>query len=134
MQTSQKLDHYILDKFSEPQPASIMQVARWELENPRGRIIAENRFEGVRISTVFTVVNVGPYSDPEWDAPWLFETMVFGGKYDERRWLGRTLMEARANHRAAVNLVFWQCFREYLLRVLIVPASMLAGYILGRGL
>lgn len=134
MQLVDKTERYILDEFGDPQVTDLTGMIRWEMANPRGRMIEESKIEGVRISTVFMCMDVGLYTDREWDAPVLFETMIFGGKYDGTCLQARSKTVALANHSKAMRMVGWAVFRSYLVRVLIVPAAMLGGYILGRGL
>ena len=72
-----------------------------ECSNFKDRIIAKDSFDGVKVSTVFLSMDhsLGKGS------PILFETMIFGGQYDDYQWRYSTYEEAEAGHQAACYLV-----------------------------
>jgi hypothetical protein len=65
------------------------------------RIIAKDYFDNVEVSTVFLTMD---HSFGGKD-PILFETMVFGGQYDDYQWRYSTYEEAESGHQAACYLV-----------------------------
>lgn len=92
------LDRYILDENGDPVPEpDLMKWARWfEASWPDARRVALTQVsDEVTVSTVF----LG--SDHNWfDAgpPILFETMVFGGVWDQHQWRHCTRVQALAAH------------------------------------
>ena len=66
-----------------------------------GRIIAKDNFDNVEVSTVFLTMD---HSFGSGD-PILFETMVFGGQYDDYQWRYSTYEEAEAGHNEACYLI-----------------------------
>jgi hypothetical protein len=61
---------------------------------------ADDLDDGVMVSTVWLGISTS-LSDP----PLIFETMVFGGPFNERTWRWATEAEARAGHREIVETV-----------------------------
>lgn len=72
-----------------------------EFSNFKDRIIAKDSFDGVEVSTVFLTMDHS-FSKGE---PILFETMIFGGQYDDYQWRYSTYEEAEAGHQAACYLI-----------------------------
>ncbi len=71
--------------------------------NDQDRRVAQSIRGGIRISTVFLMIDHGFGSD---DRPILFETMVFGGEHDEYTRRYATWEEAEEGHRETCLLVF----------------------------
>jgi hypothetical protein len=73
-------DHYILDENKNPKPANLHEWAKW-FEGNRNRIVKQETVGDAKVSTVFLGLDhswgIGP--------PILWETMVFGGKYDQEQ-------------------------------------------------
>jgi hypothetical protein len=68
------------------------------------RRVGDDTVNDFRVSTVFLQL------DHNWDPdgqPLLFETMIFGGKYDNDMWRYTTWNEAKAGHERIVN-----CLKE----------------------
>jgi hypothetical protein len=68
------------------------------------RRVGDNTVNDIRVSTVFIQL------DHNWDPdgqPLLFETMIFGGEYDNDMWRYTTWNEAKAGHERIVN-----CLKE----------------------
>lgn len=93
---------YILDGHT-PVPTDIDAYAAWwgKQEGVGERRVAETILSTCRVSTVFLAVDhnhlgVGP--------PVLFETMIFGGPYDQYQNRYVTWEEAEAGHQEAVAL------------------------------
>jgi len=80
----------------------LLEWATW-LESA-DRIIAMDIENGIRISTVF----LGLDHSLTGDIPLLFETMVFGGKYDGECKRYATYAEAEIGHRETIRDVFKQ--------------------------
>lgn len=77
-----------------PVQVETLQEAKWER-------VAEHLIENVYISTVFLSL------DHSFDSniPILFETIIFGGKYDQYQDRYSTWDEAIQGHETAINLV-----------------------------
>jgi hypothetical protein len=96
--------YYVLDAAGQPQPAaSVEEWGHWyetaSRDNASGRRIGWDEVGDASVSTVFLGLNHAFGGGP----PLLFETMVFGGQYDQ--WLGRwtTRAGAEAAHARIVN-------------------------------
>lgn len=76
-----------------------MKFARW-FENAN-RHVAKTKIDDITISTVFLGLNHGFGKGP----PLLFETMIFGGRFDEDMWRYSTWDEAEKGHQKAVEKV-----------------------------
>lgn len=70
-----------------------------------GKLFKTNRFEPVMVSTVFLGLN------HRWDdgPPLIFETMIFGGEFDQEQWRYSTWEEAEEGHKRAVKKVRVGC-------------------------
>ena len=66
------------------------------------RIVAQTTISKIRISTVFLGLD---HNYTHIGEPLLFETMIFGDKYDELQWRYSTWTAAEAGHTKAVKLV-----------------------------
>lgn len=87
-------DHWILDERGEPVPADLKTWARWFEASIGKRRIAGETLDEAWVSTVFLGLNHQFLDGP----PLLFETMIFGGEYDERMWRWTTRHQALAGH------------------------------------
>jgi hypothetical protein len=67
------------------------------------RVIAQTGNENIMVSTIFTGIN---YRFFEEGPPIVFETMVFGGKWNEFQYRYCTYDEAMAGHKKIVEEVF----------------------------
>jgi hypothetical protein len=75
----------------------------WGLMFSRPRRVAYLDRDGVEVSTVWLGLDHGfGYTD----RPLIFETMIFGGDYDEEQWRYATLDEALEGHQRACVLAF----------------------------
>lgn len=66
----------------------------------RSKHVGDETIDGQRVSTVFL------HLDHNWDPegqPVLFETMIFGGEYDEEMWRYCTWNEAKEGHDKIVH-------------------------------
>lgn len=88
--------NYILDDAGRPQPVDDLETwARWFEKSGATRIVARDELaDDVSVSTVFLA------SDHQWGdgPPLLFETMVFGGQWDQSQWRWPTREAALAGH------------------------------------
>jgi hypothetical protein len=95
---------YIL-KNKIPVETDIKTWSRWT-ETEQNRPLAKDVREKVTVSTIFL-----GYDMPFHPGPFrLFETMIFGGKYDQYQWGYTTYEEAEKGHKEVLMLVE----REYL--------------------
>lgn len=86
------------DKTTEKLPEGVYPSAS-DCE-PDNRRVGDNTVNDWRVSTVFLQL------DHNWDPdgkPILFETMIFGGEYDQEMWRYPTWEEAKAGHDRIVN-------------------------------
>ena len=75
---------------------------KWAQEYQKlDRRVAKTEIGDISISTAFLGIDHSMCKD----VPLLFETMVFGGKYDELQWRYTTWEEAEAGHDKVVALV-----------------------------
>jgi len=65
------------------------------------RRVAYNQFDDVEVSTVHIVFN-HRFSD---GPPLIFETMIFGGEYDQHQWRYSTLDDALEGHQRVCVLL-----------------------------
>ncbi len=77
-----------------------MELYRQPFEETRR--IAEDRQQGVRVSTVFLGMNQNYGDGP----PLIFETMIFGGEHSDEQWRYATETEAVEGHKVAAALAF----------------------------
>lgn len=81
-------------------PMELMDWAR-AFEKVENKIVIQEKIGDVTISTVWLGLDHQFGDGP----PLIFETMIFGGDYDEDQWRYSTEAEALDGHRAAVSLV-----------------------------
>jgi hypothetical protein len=78
---------------------AFVEMARWKIENPdAGRIDITHINDDVHVSTVFLGMDHNFSFDENISTPILFETMVFGGKYDGRQRRYSTYGDAKKGH------------------------------------
>ncbi len=75
-------------------PKNMLEYVEWEGDSSK-RIIAQWEKGKVLVSTVFLGLDHNHRSEND---PILFETMIFGGKYDNAQWRYRTLEAAKVHH------------------------------------
>jgi hypothetical protein len=90
--TMEELEYYILVN-RQPKLVDFMTWARW-FRIPENRIVKQTTTDGIFISTVFIGITEGE----------LFETMIFGGKYDKDQWRYSNYDDALAGHQKAIEL------------------------------
>jgi hypothetical protein len=91
--------HYILN--DDHEAVEVDDIIQWARAFESSvRRVAQDTISGVRISTVFLGLDHGWGSTPQ-----LFETMIFGGEYDEHQVRYETWDEAVTGHKAALEMV-----------------------------
>jgi hypothetical protein len=81
---------------------STKDITEWAIHlDYDNKIVEQTTIQGVFISTVFLGIDHGWGSD----VPILFETMVFGGKYNEYQWRYATWDEAYKGHHEVCAMV-----------------------------
>jgi hypothetical protein len=94
---------YILDADKHVIRLGRNEAERWcDFMCSKERIVAQTRLGDVLVSTVFLGLDHG------WGRkgpPILFETMIFGGEFDEDCWRYSSWDDAEAGHNAAVRKV-----------------------------
>jgi hypothetical protein len=104
---------YTLDDDGKPQECdNLMAWARFMEDKERRQVAAEWPVPGILVSTVFLGLDQSALALPTPDgfrtfnrAPVLWETMIFGGKYDMYQERYASIEAALEGHRAAVQLV-----------------------------
>ena len=92
-------DKYILDGHTPVICNNLMEWAEWMEKGDR--VVAKTNIGEVRVSTVFLGIDHNYLGDK----PLLFETMIFGGKYDEEMQRYSTWDEAEKGHRKMTERV-----------------------------
>ena len=92
---------YTLDANGVPQPATISQWLQWSVKNPDRHKIAADEIGNSRVSTVFLTV-VWMRGQHETLS---FETMVFGGYYDQAQYRYATKEKALEGHGKILQFV-----------------------------
>lgn len=93
-------EHYILEGMIPVPCDDFLEWAQWY--QTAERHVAQDTVEGVRISTVFLGLN---HQFGHSEIPILFETMVFGGAYDQEQERYSTWEQAEVGHRKWVKLI-----------------------------
>lgn len=96
--------NYVLDEAGVPVPEpDLMTWARWfeqaHEDNASRLRVSRTEIADVHVSTVFLGTDHAFMGGP----PVLFETMIFGGPYDQWQWRYHTRDEALRGHTAAVE-------------------------------
>src|SRR6266851_4552201 len=98
-------NHMTRANFEKPRFYRLVGREVYESEWPEIRSIATDYIGFIYISTAFLAIDHNFSFDAQDTVPVLFETMVFGGVFDELQHRYRTLEEAEIGHRAVVWLV-----------------------------
>lgn len=96
---------YLLDENKKPYPVSIEEGVKL-FDDPAMRIVKSEYLdnENVRVSTVFLGYD-GCFMPGHNDKPLFFETMVFGGDYDDYLKRYETYEEASNEHDKIVQMI-----------------------------
>lgn len=92
-------DKYILDGHKVVECSDLMKWATWF--ETADRHVDKTMVGDIKISTVFLGLDHN-FSDGE---PQLFETMIFGGDFDQEMWRWPTWEEAEKGHARTVEMV-----------------------------
>jgi len=97
--------HYILEKDNRTakKAESIEEWADW-FEHADNRLLTQTQVRQARISTVFLGIDHS-FDTAENAPPILFETMIFGGAYDQFQWRYTSAEEALIDHEKIVKMV-----------------------------
>lgn len=96
------IGYYILDENNEPVLCEdLIEWAMWMGKS--NRVVALDTIDNIRISTVF--LGLDHSFDIIGDEPILFETMIFGGEFDEYQNRYSSRVEALIGHQKAVQKV-----------------------------
>lgn len=77
------------------------QWAQWYERSENDRVVAKTEIGDTLVSTVFLGIDHQFGSGP----PLIFETMIFGGEYDQYQVRSSTWSEAESEHEVACSLV-----------------------------
>ena len=92
--------HYILDTNNRPVECSnILTWARW-FETSNRRVGWTQITSQIEVSTVFIGID---HRFDDKGPPLLFETMIFGGSFDQYQWRYSSWDDAQVGHAAAVR-------------------------------
>lgn len=94
-------DKYILDGKTPVPCEDLITWGKWFKQNSKQRRVARDEFREIVVSTVFLGLD---YSFTG-GKPILFETMVFGGKYNDEQERYHTYEEAEKGHKKWVRKV-----------------------------
>ena len=92
---------YILKGKKIVKETDLLKWAKWFESNRENCRVAIDEIDNVKVSTVFLGIN----HNWETGKSLLFETMIFGGKYDDYQERYSTWDEAVKGHKKAVKLV-----------------------------
>lgn len=95
------LEHYILDGHNVVKAVGLMTWAKWMEENYLNLHVADETIGDIRVSTVFLGLDHNFGSGK----PLLFETMVFGGLFNNRMNRYSTWEEAVKGHNKMVKRI-----------------------------
>ena len=92
---------YILDKENKPVKSTIIQHSEWIEANPEKKVVKQENIGDIFVSTVFLGL------DHAWnsDVPVLWETMIFGGEYDQYQDRYTSVEDALKGHKKALELL-----------------------------
>lgn len=93
---------YTLDENDNPVPCpDIMKVEGLLGDIEKRRVARDEITSDIFVSTVFLALDHNHMPDGD---PVLWETMIFGGKYDQSQWRATSKKEALEHHKEAVEL------------------------------
>jgi hypothetical protein len=107
------IGQYILDEHGDAVPASgLLSWGRWLADHPKERRLADDTIGNARVSTIFLALDCGSLLlklgedfDPSTYRPLLWETMVFGGPYDQYMARYTSKADALAGHGKIVQML-----------------------------
>lgn len=93
---------YILDKNNKPIESNLTIYNDWIENNPKRKVVRQEHFGNVFVSTVFLSLDHSFFDSGK---PLLWETMIFGGEYDQYQMRYSSYEEALKNHKRMVKKV-----------------------------
>jgi hypothetical protein len=94
---------YTLDENNKPVASSAIEYSRWMEQNPTKKALKQEYIGDIYVSTVFLGLD---HSWPEDESkPLLWETMIFGGEYDQFMDRYTSVEDALEGHQKAIDLV-----------------------------
>jgi hypothetical protein len=88
-------EYYVLNEAGEAVPTgSLYEWSKWFETNRDGRMVSKTTVGEAEVSTVFLGMNHQWGSGP----PLIFETMIFGGKWESHCWRWSTRAQSVAAH------------------------------------
>jgi hypothetical protein len=96
---------YILDENNKPIRSTIVDCGEWLEENPERKAVKqENVNDDIHVSTVFLGLDHAmPWEKDK--TPILWETMIFGGEYDQYQYRYSSYQDALEGHQKAINFI-----------------------------
>ena len=94
---------YLLDENKQPYKVSIEELTAL-YKNPDMKLVKQDTIDGVFVSTVFLGLDHAWSEDPN-HKPVLWETMIFGGEYDDYQERYTSHQDALEGHQKAINLL-----------------------------
>jgi hypothetical protein len=95
---------YLLDENKNPYPVGMEEGLKL-YDNPEMKIIQQDYVGDIFVSTVFLGFDHRFFSDEEDTKPVLFETMIFGGEYNQFQKRYTTYEDALVNHNIMLQKV-----------------------------
>ena len=92
---------YILDNNNKPVKSNIIDCGKWLEANPERKAVKQEHIGDVFVSTVFLGLDHSFQSA----TPTLWETMIFGGEYDQYQERYTSYKDALEGHQTALNLL-----------------------------
>ena len=93
---------YILDKNNKPIESNVTIYNDWIENNPKRKVVRQEYFGDIYVSTVFLSLDHSFFDSGK---PLLWETMIFGGEYDQYQMRYSSYEEALKNHKRMVKKV-----------------------------
>ena len=105
-QHTRTLGLYVLEDRRPVRCFDLHAWSDWMWQHPQERIVAKTEIDpDIEVSTVFLGIdhNFSRYFDPDDtpSAPWVFETMIFGGRHDQFQYRCATWEQAETAHAQA---------------------------------
>lgn len=100
------LEHYVLDERGEPIAVDLLTWALWYESRREDRVVLQDRpARDVFVSTVFLGLDHGFWFDGQPHDPVLWETMIFGGVFDQFQNRYSSRLDALRGHAFALAVI-----------------------------
>lgn len=93
--------YYILDENNKPVKSNIEEFLKWRKENPKKRVVKQEKINNTEVSTIFLGLDHSFMSK----IPVLWETMIFGGEHDNYQERYESYEDALIGHQKALDLI-----------------------------